>query len=205
MLGLLCLLLIRQLCTLLWKREHSRSHGRGRAVPQCHPVTCRSKEGKSQVSPSGPSTDPALHLGAIMGSSYLNSVQLSWSIFFLFLISLVIIIPQRHLQTPTETSLQSDGTKRPLLGFWAPHQTLTMRNLHLKKKLGWLWKRLPSKQKTFCKRNIWSCSKISFHQCLILHRRIVITDSLPSGIHACLCPFFTSAKAGSSFLHGELL
>lgn len=54
--------------------------------------------------------------------------------------------------------------------------------------------------KDFCTQDIWSRRKISFHQCLILHQRIVITDSLPSGIHACLCPFFTGAKAGSSFL-----
>lgn len=66
-------------------------------MPQCHSVTYRSKEAKSQVSPSGASTDPALHLGAIIGSSYLNSVQLSLSISILFLIRLVIAIPQKTL------------------------------------------------------------------------------------------------------------
>lgn len=38
-------------------------------MPPCH---IQSKEGKSQVSPSGASTDRALHLGAIIASSYLK-------------------------------------------------------------------------------------------------------------------------------------
>ena len=84
-------------------------------MPQCHPVTGRSKEGKSQVRPSGATTDPTLHLGAIIGPSYLNSVQLSLSIFFLFLIRLVITIPQRHCQTLTRTLLQSNGVKQTFL------------------------------------------------------------------------------------------
>lgn len=65
-------------------------------MPQCHPVTYKSKEAKSQVSPSGASTDPAPLLGAIIGASYLNSVQLSSSVFILFLIRQVITIPRRH-------------------------------------------------------------------------------------------------------------
>lgn len=71
--------------------------GEGKAMLQCHPVTYRSTEAKSQVSPCGVSTDPTLHLGAIMGLSYLNSVQLSLSIFILLLIRLVITIPQKAL------------------------------------------------------------------------------------------------------------
>ena len=116
-------------------------------MPQCHTVTYRSKEAKSQVSPSGASTDPTLHLGAIIGPSYLNSVQLSLSIFIRFLISLVITIPRRHSQTPTPTLLQSDGVKRPLLAIWAPRQTLTTRKLTPQKKPGCLRIRLPSKQR----------------------------------------------------------
>lgn len=65
-------------------------------MPQCHPVTYKSKEAKSQVSPSGASTDLAPLLGAIIGASYLNSVQLSSSVFILFLIRQVITIPRRH-------------------------------------------------------------------------------------------------------------
>lgn len=128
MLGLFSLHLIRQLCSLLRKREPSGSQGRERVMPQCHPITHRSKEAKSQVSPSGAITDPALHLGAIIGSSYLNSVQLSLSIFILFLIRLVITIPQRHWQTPTPILLQSDGAKWPLMLQLTPKT----QNLYLK-------------------------------------------------------------------------
>lgn len=78
------------------------------------------------MSPSGASTDPTLHLGAIMGLSYLNSVQLSLSIFILLLIRLVITIPQRHRQTPAPLlhSLM-------VVNVLSLHLLMT-RNLHLK-------------------------------------------------------------------------
>lgn len=173
---------------------------------RCHnatSVTCRSREAKSQVSPSGASTEAALRLGAIIGSSNLNSVQLSLSIFILFLIRLVITIPQRHWQTPT-TVLQFNAAKWPLFSIWTLQNTVKTRKVSPQRNYlkGDCWT-FCQVNKDFCKQVIWS--KISFHQCLILHRRLVITHSLPSGIRARLCPFYASAKAGSSFFHGELL
>lgn len=44
-----------------------------------------------------------------------------------------------------------------------------------------------------------SSRKISLQQWRIFHQRIIITDSPPSGVHSCLCPFFTGAKTSSSF------
>ena len=171
MLGLLSLLLIRQLCSLLGTRERLGSHGRGgRDARMPH----RGKETKSQVSPSGGEHRPH--------SPFRSHYRL---IFFLFKFSsnrpfsfCFLISPVNYHKFHKDTS--SSAVRRC--------QVAWFQNIHDNKLT-------PSKtgsqtvggfvcqvNKDVCKQDIWSRSKISFHQCLILHRRIVITDSPPSGI-----------------------
>lgn len=105
-----------------------RVTGEGQAMPQCHPVTYKSKEAKSQVSPSGASTDPAPLLGAIIGASYLNSV-------FVSIHSVFDQAGNYHSTktlSPASTLLQSDGIKGPFINVLTLQQSLMTRNLYLK-------------------------------------------------------------------------